>query len=357
MTKTTKVLWGIICSLAILVLVASIVIYEKAPTYLKNYLVQRFESACDTCELNIENIQIHYLFGPIVFNNVRLQVGRPSITKYDASASKVTSHVNLFSLINSELNFRKIEVDAPVVIITDGDGHSPKKDNNEEERKLKSFAVDEIKVNRGAFSYIRVIKGQSAKLQVHDINGKVGAFGTLPGYLEKNTEADMRARLEKSGSVDIHIATEVFSKPLKVFIALAIKEQNLADINPYFDSNDGISLDGKLLEGTGKVWVTGRTLKSEVWAKYEGLKVSFKQTRDRSSLVAFFMRIGGNLFMDPSNKDEKRFQQTEVIEHKRGERDSLVKFILTGLKLGALNIARDTEGRREVQKKPKARAR
>ena len=338
----------IICTsivLGTLLLLVGQQVYLQSPDYLKDYLVKRFESACDTCRLSIGSIDIRFLMGPVIFNDVRMEVGNSDITKYVATASQVVSHVNPFSFVNGQVNLRKVEVERPVVVITDGDGHSPPK--KKEPGELKKFAIDEIKIRNGRFAYIRVVKGEAAKIQINDISGNISAFGTNKNYIDLETVAKTQARLEKSGSVDIEIKSKIFLRPVNIDLTLAIKDQNLSDINPYFDNNDGISLKGHLLEGKGKVSIRGRKSTSEVYAKYEGLKVEFRKTRDRGSIEAFFMRLGGNLFMDPSNKDERRFQQTEIVENQRGERDSLVKFILSGLKKGALNIARDTEGRKK----------
>jgi len=94
-----------------------------------------------------------------------------------------------------------------------------------------------------------------------------------------------------------------------------------------------------LHEGKAAVNVTGASLKSEVSVVYQGLDVIFSANRERSGATAFFSNLLRGLKIDDQNTTEPRYDQkrTAALQRKKGE--SIVSFILRGMKEAALEVA------------------
>ena len=117
-----------------------------------------------------------------------------------------------------------------------------------------------------------------------------------------------------------------------------LNHQNLTDINRFFLPNDGLELRGELVEGKSQVKVNGGSLSAFALAHYKDFNVVIRKNQDRGGLSAFFQNLMASLKMRKQNLESKNANRTGRATLKRERGQSIVSFILSGMKEAALKI-------------------
>lgn len=300
------------------------------------------ENNCRTCQLEIGRTTFSVFFPTkLSLHRVHLTGGEKGATEVDAVAERIEAEVSVIPLILGRIHFDAIRVVRPNVIVTDGDGHSPPSPPKaiDDEKPLFDFLIQETLIDEGNFAYVRNYRGTHAVLRIGRINGGIGALGTVRELREASAKAQVFARVENSGEVEVLISTFLFSAPLRVAVEVRVKDQNLGDLSNFFGENDGVFLKGRLIKGRAQVAVRERRLTSEVWAKYEDLDVKLRKTQDRSAFAAFIANLGEALTVNSRNVGKREEDQIREVTLDREEKESLVSFILRGMKEAALKVA------------------
>ena len=326
--------WFIFIPGAIL-LVLAVLPYLLSPVVARR-VEQVVRDACATCEFHADEIRILLLRpGHVSLRGVHFKAGEKSISQFEATVPQIELSVALWPLLQKNLRLLNVDLRGPDVVFTDGDGKSPPSKGSESEWNL---AVEAVRVKNGEFHYVRNTHGTSATLNLNAIDLKGGGFATSGEGKFAAVKAAARLRLVKSGSIELNVSTKPFEKPLPIDVELNARDQNLADLTPFFKENAGVVLSGTLRQGHGKVKALGSHLDSLVWAEYEDLKVELLPIYDRSEAAAFFTNLGMAVAMVKKNGNASRADQVRATQLERKPEESIVHFILTGLKLAALQV-------------------
>ena len=305
-------------------------------------LRESVNKSCRTCYLDIGRAEFMILNpGHMSFNQVHLKTGHPGGTEVEVSVDRIVSKVSAIRLMSGRLKFESIEIESPMVVVTDGDTPSPSypEANETEAGESTVFTISQIRVHNGSFSYVRNHKDTHARLDIHDIDATVDELGNSPELMQSEVVGHAKAQLEKSGHFELRASTHIFVRPWGADVELEIADQNLEDVTPFFSNNDGVSLKGHLIQGRSTVAVRGEELRAEVWAKYEGLDVKLRKTSDRSATMAFLSNLGEAFTVSPKNTQKVTQDQTRSVKLKRREGESVVAFILRGMKKAAIKVA------------------
>jgi len=107
---------------------------------------------------------------------------------------------------------------------------------------------------------------------------------------------------------------------------------------PFFLPEAGLKLSGLLHEGEAKVAIRENRAHSTVSATFEKLEFDVKPTPTRSGLQAFIANVVTSLGMGGQNLYDKPEDRKKTAELTREADESVIAFILRGMKEAALKI-------------------
>lgn len=266
--------------------------------------------------------------------------GDPNLTKFEATADRIVTTISFLRLFSRELHFEKIVVHSPTVIVTEGPLRSPSSDPKQNEPSPRwTFYIGGIEANNGTFTYVHLYKPHDAAIHVTNIDARTEEWGNSPRLKHQVARGHARGYLEKSGAFILDLATTLTPTPMYVDLKLHLSEQNLSDLNAYFNYSDGITLAGMLYDGQTEIKIREKNLSGWVHANYKNLDIHFSKTKDRGSVATFFSNLVKSIKLDASDVGEPSSEQTRAVELQRKERESIINFILRGMKDAALKVA------------------
>ena len=353
--------WILVCIGCTLVGVIALVILNLTVNpYVKRRLESSVRENCATCTLDIGDLQVSLLNpGDFLLHEVRFSSGTRGAFETAVRASSIAVHLSLKPLWDRHVNVTQIVSSGLEVTLLDGDkkpppaektttrGASGKVDESEPSGQTEdsarapyTFTIQNSIVHHGTLSYTRNHMGTSAHLRVQKIEIELGALGNGKDLKDEPVKGHGEAQVEKSGLVELHVSTYLFRKPLYVDVELFTNDQDLADLTPFFKENAGVNLEGILMKGHGKVKVRGPHLTATLLAEYRGLNIKLDKMYDRNEITAFFMNLGTAVAMGEKNVGKPKSDRQREVELEREEKESIVSFILRGLKEAALKVAK-----------------
>lgn len=322
----------------VLIVLGSLLLFSSliAPKILKSQL-QEIVANCSTCVLRVSDISVSFLSGELQLRNIQFTQGDPLFTEISVEIPVVTIQFSVTSLFSKQLNLASIQVESPIVVLTEGDGVYPE---NQESSSSQTWIISakDLKISNGIFNYIREYpNNKSALIHIAKIQGQIGPWCSAKEDLI--TEAIVDGELEESGKFLLNIQTPLFASKNNIKVDLNIEGLNLSDLNQYFLPSEGIELKGRLLHGSSSVSIREENLKAWVTAKYEHLDIDFKKTKKRTAWITFLSNLAESLKMPEANISDKTKDQTRGVTLIRKPRESIVSFILRGMKDSALRVA------------------
>lgn len=315
-----------------------------APIFIKRALLAQVKNTCEDCSLSIDHSALNLLPFEVTFDHVRFTAGNPLITRYEAHAARIVARISPSRLFVRELILQPLRLEGLEVTITEGDLPStPTPDDGKAPPSAWTYSLDGAQISDAKFTYVRISGNgratRRALLNLKNIQADIEGLGTIPALKAKIASAKLSGRLENSGEFRLAIATSLFTPGLSVDIDLRISDQNLADLNPYFEVNDGIKFTGSLQQSHASIAIREKNLKAEVAVKYLGLNLEFEKTPERGASETFFSNLAKSLKLDKSSIGETPKERTRTVELQRESKETLLHFIFRGLKDAALKVA------------------
>ncbi len=291
------------------------------------------------CQWEVGTISVSPFRPLVTLDLVTFSQGDPAITGVRAKVKQIAIYFSPRKLLSRLVHVTHIEIRAPDVVVEEGDKPSVETEEKQEPESAK-YEVAKTTIHDGKFQYLSVHHGRRAPIHVQDIQAEIGAFGsTIP---EQETKAEATGQLEKSGKFRLTITTPLYVEEKKVDVELRIKNQDLADLNPFFQNSEGVLLKGLLYDGHSSVSIRGRKL--DAWTKsiYRGLDIRFRSNSERSGLTAFLSNLVKSVQLETTNVENELPEQVRGVSLVRKARESMVSFVIRGMKEAALRVA--TEG-------------
>ncbi len=324
-----------------IVLTILIVFRAVATQAIRRQLAAFVNGNCESCTLSLDRVRLAVLPPSIILEGVSLSGGDYETTKVDAEIERIVAPSTFRNLLSGKLNFKKIQAHGARVVVTEGDLPVPPPGPEEGTRAV--CVIEGMEVTAGSFTYIRVFgsskDARKAILHVKDIRASVGELGTTPQLREQKVHGKANGRLEDSGAFVLTVETAPFSKILHVDVDLQMTEQNLADVSPFFQTADGVRMTGRLHRGKSSIHVRQERLTGSVQAEYEGLKLHMETTGERGKVSAFFTNLVNSVKFRSSNSGKRPADQIRDVDLQREPRETLINFILRGMKEGAVKVA------------------
>jgi hypothetical protein len=310
---------------------------------LESFIQSKIESlvakSCETCHLEIQNVD-DSIFNPghLILHDLHFTSGEKGSSEVDAKAESITIDFSPTSLLSKKILIYKITSEKLTLLYVNGDRPS-KKSSTENDDATYFFQIDESELHYGEFKYIRNHQGTSATLHLHDIEIHLDKLGNTEELKQVLAKAKICQRIENSGETKVQIAALIFKRPLDLDVAMQMSEQNLNDLTPFFKKNAGVNLEGILTKGHAEVSVRGAQLHALVQIQYDGLKIKVDPNYDRSPTAAFFTNLATAVGVQKKNLDANPSEQIQPVDLTREAGETLVSFILRGIKEGALKVS------------------
>lgn len=298
---------------------------------------------CATCKLDLAQVGVRLFGGGLSLKGVNFSVGDPKDVFITASIASLTADMYPLALYRRVLHLGPIVIEKPEVTVVETAEPPPdaKKDgaSAEGESSEDSIDVESIRVKNGSFTYVHERKERQAGLHLKMIDADVLSFGSSPDWREHQARGHATGTLEESGRFELAVGAYLFEPAPHLDLGLVVFEQNLSDLNKFFLTDEGISLEGRLIEGWGTVAVRGKEADARVQARFQDLDISVGSTPERSGLSAFFSNLVASLRLRSKNLAADPEEQSRKVHIERESDESLVSFILRALKDAALKVA------------------
>lgn len=311
---------------------------RPAANWLKGEVEKSVAEACDPCQLLIGELSLGISPPRVVAKHITFEQGDPRDSAVSAEAEELVMPIPWSNLGGGPLYLGRARVSGLSVTLHEGDSSFPKKEKPAAEEG-KGFESDGILVSGASFTYRKDSPAGASTIRLHEISAEIGPFGSFGHWKGKEISAKAEATLENSGKVNLGVDARLEEEGPWVDVDLRLRGQSLKEMNRYFRKEEGVSLDGRLLESRGVVKVRNAQAEGHVVAKYEGLKVQFHANRHRGALSAIFTNLGVAVAVNKGNSGEPREDRQSAVVTRRHKKESVVGFILRTLKEAVLRVA------------------
>ncbi|MGZ3694077.1 MAG: hypothetical protein ACXWQO_07745 [Bdellovibrionota bacterium] len=291
-------------------------------------LHKRIAAACPECRAEWKSFSLRPT--GISFGGLDFESPPKAITVYEMQAQSVEIDVNWRQAMHGVLDLSAVRIWGADIKIKEIAGHNPPSPPPE-----SAFAVRGIEVEDSTFTYEIREKGKFGRVRLDGISASISPFGTMAELHDQRVIGKAKARLEHSGQVDLEVDAALFSPEPSVRVKLSLSGQKLAELNEYFTPIDGVELAGEVLKGNASAEIHGKNLSAWADIRYEKFDVHFNKTKQRGGLKAFLSNIVADLKLDP----KKIGPDAKSVGIQRRKLESIVSFILRGLKEAALRVA------------------
>lgn len=315
----------VIASFLILALLTGLFASLNSP-WAKTKLEKTVRENCDGCSFQMESAKLTWR--GLVLSDVRFGTGKKGAKKFDLHVVRAVIRPDIWPLFRQEINIQSVALFAPEVIYSEGDLPVPGGKGDES----LNVVLNKISIYNGKFVYIRDHKGTHAELTINDIAGKILVSG---GRLDGR----FTARMGESGEFDL-LAQAALKKPLEIDSELTVRNQNLADLTVFLKPNAGVELKGEIVKAHAVSKARGDKLNTQLTVAFRDFQVRLLEMYDRTEAEAAFTNIGAALVLKRENLNSSKEKQSSTAESTRKKGESIVHFLLTGLKKSALDAAK-----------------
>jgi hypothetical protein len=291
--------------------------------------------ACPSCTFELNRVETHLPRGEIVFSQIRWTQGNVLNTRVDAFAEEVKIRVSLGFEVNH------VELAGLRVLVQEGDGRAASEPDSVEGRSEKNtLQIKTIEFSDAQFEYRRIDPTRDAVIRVSEIQGRVISVREAQGTLR--VQALATGLLEQSGRFRLELDFPTFDSLLlessfAMEVDLILRGQKLDQLNPYFDSHNGIHLSGLLYEGQSHVSIQNRQARVATRVRYDGLGILFRKNQKRGATAAWASNWVGSFRLIKSNLKLKAQVSPERATLSQNPNETVLQMILRAMKVTALS--------------------
>jgi|GEM_PF-3326973 len=140
-------------------------------------------------------------------------------------------------------------------------------------------------------SYVHQLAEGAAPIHGTKINASLSHLSTKSYLQNQPVEIEANCQLEKSGLCQLHANFDPFAQSNDDHIEIDLAHQDLAEMNSFFQLDDGIKLKGFLSRSFATMNVHEGHLNGSLLADYRGLKIDIFGYAEKSKISAFFTNL------------------------------------------------------------------
>ncbi|MBX3021283.1 MAG: hypothetical protein KF799_06345 [Bdellovibrionales bacterium] len=329
MKVALKLTLTVVILLSVVVVIAILNLNQLAP-WAERQVRERAKERCPTCTFSLDKLSLSWR--GLNLEGLGLSAGARGGQRVEALIPNMTVDLKWSALLNRQLVAERLAMQNPKIVFFDGEktGAGTGTGTND---SSEGFAVNlkRLDIQNAEFSYIRDVKNTHAELHIHDIDAQIQ-------LTSQNILAEFSGRIGGSGRVNVALTSQRPTTPLHIDCDVHVRDQDLADLSRFFKPNAGVELSGQLLKGEGHIEVRGQKLNATLFTEYKDFKLTTHKMYDRNDLQAFFTNVGADIAMRANNKDLPAAQKRESKTLEREGDESIVSFMLRGLKEAAIDV-------------------
>lgn len=332
-----------------LVLVTDLIIF---PHYLKNKITNVLSQSCPACQVHIGGVQINPFKNAASATYVSFVNDPKSPTIIKISLSKIAIVTDFRNLL--EKNETKVIdlVEVQDFAITIEENYNPQEPPKSEEelKKLEAsyggkfleglppIKSESIRLKNAKLDYILHKFGKEAQITVSEINTQISKFGTRKDLGPRFIVANLTGKVQKTGHLKFYLRADLFSVENEDRIDISIAHQSMADLDSFFVYEDGIEMKGEINDVHANVRINQGQLSGSLFANYHDLDLHMVPTPEAGKLKVSFENILQGLKVAKTKPDKHKPPPVAFIKYSRKPNDSIVEFILQGLKGAAFKV-------------------
>lgn len=297
--------------------------------------------------MQIKDLQVSLFLAKVVAVGIEFKGDPVANPQIHFSAEEIVAQFKLVSFLQGVPTLELLDLSGLHVTLIEPDtkSHSTGPDYPPPGEGVKSFPIarmDEILIHHSQFTYRHSVHGRVSKIDVREIDGKIGAFVTRDWLLEKGYRQPLKmaatALLEKSGRVSLQVSFDPFAQKNHDEILIKVKGQSLSDLNSFFKIEEGIHLSGVLEEGVASMKLSEGHLSGSLTAVYKDIQVKFEKTPDRGAIKSFLTTLAQSIASSKTRpkKGEKSLPRAPI-KAERHPHEPITKLLIRGL----LNSAKE----------------
>lgn len=321
--------YPVLITIILLISLTVIAGYQYSPRFIQKLIL----SECKNCNLKMNPLYIGQN-GLLCSEKVSFHFGDEKASLIKGDVQKVCFRLKFFDLLNGNYNVTKVIVTQPSVEMSETTLASQVKGNSS--THYPKLSIKNLDLSNGDFTYIDKSKNGMGKINITNIDVKMDQLSFFSKDADKTTTAKASGNIS-GGRVDLDIKSKIFKKPYESSLTLKIKSHELKPLNQYFDPVYGIKMSGKILNGDSQVQQKGKSIHSKTRFAFQGIKLDFKETKERSQWMAFFMDQGVEIAICNKNTDtpDQKIYKEATYDRKK---ESIVSFFLMGILQSALKV-------------------
>jgi hypothetical protein len=323
MSLAKRLLLLVFVAVALFTVAGGFYLRQKAEPLLR----QKLAAACPDCRIDWKGFSLG--ISGLGFSDLDFESPK-GISVYAVKARSLDIKLSWRQAYRGIVDIQAIDLDGADVKIMEIAGHNPLGTGDK-----PIFAVRGINITDSTFTYEIREKGKFGRIRLDAIEASISPFGTVPELRDAQVVGKAKARLEQSGEVTLEVETPYFSPGTTALIKLSLNGQTLGELNEYFTPIDGVELTGKVINGNTSAEIKENFLSAWADIRYEKFDVHFLHTKQRGGLKAFLSNIVADLKLDPKQTQPNG----KSVGIKRHPLESIVSFVLRGLKEAALRVA------------------
>jgi hypothetical protein len=313
---------------AVLIFVVMAGLFASLNTpWAKDQLEKAVRKNCEGCSFTIKSAALTWR--GLVIKDIYFATGRKGAKKLEVQVARAVIRPEIWPLLKKEIHIRSVALFYPQITYSEGDAITPR---SREKDSGFDLELDKIVIYDGQFVYVRDHKGTHAVLTVNDIRGRMSFEG------ERMT-AGFHARMGRSGKF-VLTGQAGLKKPLEVETELRVRDQDLADLTVFLKPNAGVELKGQIVNAVARSRAHGDKLNTRLNITFKDFTLKLHEMYDRSDVRAFFTTIGAALALKTENVKALESEKSSTVDTQREKGESVVHFLLTGLKEASLEVAK-----------------
>lgn len=299
---------------------------------------RRVRATCASCEISIGRVALDGA-GVTLFDLAFTKGRDDARHRFRAVVTRVRLAPRWSALLTGRIVFDDLEVDgAQVTLIDHAEGRPQPSDVDRSAGD--GPAVERVHLKNGMFIYVRDRRGTHAVVAFRRLRGEVLDLTTPTPH------AKLTGQLGFSGEMRIEVKTLAGAPGPDADVEIWFNDLNLADLSAFFEPNAGVELGGALHFAHATSRLRGTRVATRARAVFDDFELAVKPDADRGGWTAFFTNLGIAIGIKQSNSDLGEAAQTRALTLYRRPNESLVGFLLRGIKDAVFSVA----------KKPAARA-
>ena len=319
----------VVCVVSLGILLGTIFIPKMVP-WAEKTVRDAVKRDCKSCEFSMGPVTLGWQ--GLGLGDVWLAGGHKDSQRLEFKARRIVVKPEWTTLLGDHPVIEGVTLEHPEVVFYDGENKSHLKSESAMEGDKSDVMVNAIFVENGTFTYVRNVKGTHAVFKIHNINGDIDPN-------PDSAVARVRAQVGDSGQVDLTVKSAYTQKPLEIEADMSVADQNLGALTDFFKPNAGVELTGTLVKGHSVSKLKGAELTTSLYADYKDFKLKVDKMYDRNEVQTFFTNLGTSIAVREKNHSAPAEEKMKTVESKRKGGESIVSFMLEGLKQASLAVA------------------